>query len=74
MRLSALTPTPFDITGLGGDGCNGGAKKACQICGGQYNVQKFLSGQKAAGENHLDERARTTTAKTALIMHTMMAE
>jgi hypothetical protein len=68
LEVIALDTNGLDAGGLGGDGCNGGASTTCSVCGGQGNIQNFLSGRKAAGESFLDERARTSTAKTALIM------
>jgi len=57
-----------DAGGLGGDGCGGGAAATCQRCGGQGNIQRFLDGKKAEGEGLIDQHARTTTAKTVLLM------
>jgi len=68
LEIIGLDTNAVDAGGLGGNGCAGGASLTCQVCGGQGNIQSFLSGRKAAGEDYLDTRARTSTAKTALIM------
>jgi len=68
LEVIALDTNGLDAGGLGGDGCGGGASLTCQVCGGLGNIQSFLSGRKSAGESFLDERARASTAKTALIM------
>lgn len=68
LEVIGLDSNAVDVGNLGGDGCNGGARVTCEICGGQGNIQGFLSGKKADGEGYLDWRAKTTTAKTALII------
>lgn len=68
LEIIGLDTNALDVGGLGGDGCTDGSSATCAACGGQGNMQSFLSGKKAAGEGYLDDRARTTTAKTALIM------
>jgi len=58
----------IDVGGLGGNGCGGGAATACQMCGGQGAIQNFLNSKKAQGESLMDQHARTTAAKTVLLM------
>jgi len=68
LEILGLDTNAVDVGGLGGNGCWGDASLACQMCGGQGNVQRFLDRKKSEGESLLDRRARNTTAKTTLIM------
>lgn len=68
VEVIGIDTNAIDVGGIGGDGCKNGGAVTCQTCGGQNNIQTFLSGKQSAGENYLDERARITSAKTALIM------
>jgi hypothetical protein len=68
LEVIGLDTNAQDAGGLGGDGCANGAAETCRRCGGLGKIQDFLNSKKAAGESYLDERARSSTAKTTLIM------
>lgn len=68
LEVIGLDTNALDVGGIGGDGCKNGGKVTCQKCGGQTKIQNFLSGKMSAGEKYLDDRAKTTSAKTALII------
>lgn len=68
LEILGLDMNALDVGGLGGNGCGGDASLACQRCGGEGNVQRFLDRKKAEAYALLDRRARNTTAKTTLIM------
>jgi len=68
LEIIGLDTNAQDVGGLGGDGIKGGAAATFQRCGSQGLVQGFLSGKKGAGEQFLDQRARSSPAKTALIL------
>jgi len=68
LEIIGLDTNSVDVGGIGGNGAAGGGAGTFATCGGQGNVQTFLSGQKSAGEAFLDDRARTSSAETTLIM------
>merc|ERR1711971_460810 len=68
LEIIGLETNAIDVGGIGGNGAQGGGVATFQRCGGQGNVQNFLNGRKTAAEEHLDERARASSAKTVLIM------
>lgn len=68
LEIIGIDTNAVDVPNLGGDGCKNGARAACQKCGGQGKIQNFLNGEKAKGERLLDERAKSSEAKTVVIM------
>jgi hypothetical protein len=68
LEVIGLDTNAADAGGLGGNGCNGGAKRTCENCGGLDNIKTFLNKKMNEGEAYMDERARVTTATTVAIL------
>jgi len=64
LEVIGLDANSNDIRNLNGNGC----KNCAAVCGGIGNVTNFLTGKMKEGTSYLEQRARTTTAKTALII------
>lgn len=68
LEVIGLDTNVLDMSGLGGSGCSGGAKKTCENCGGEGHVKDFLNKKKSDGEAYIDERARVSPATTVAIL------
>ena len=69
-EVNAVEASIVDSGGLGGDGCNGGARAVCAACGGPANLAPQLAKMNRAGEAMLARRAReSTSANVAIINH-----
>jgi hypothetical protein len=66
LEVIGIDTNSLDAHGLGGDGCHNGAKQVCQQCGSHY--ESFLHGKMHEGFDLIDKQARSTQAKTALIL------
>merc|ERR1712194_942115 len=68
LEVIGLDTNAVDADALGGDGCGGGAKKTCEVCGGISNIKGFLNQKKNDGEAYMDQRAKVSTATTVAIL------